>query len=34
MNNVKSTGPAYQAVNPATGEVVQTFDTATDAEVG
>ena len=27
------TSPAYQIVNPATGEVVETFDTATDAEV-
>ncbi|MBC7630219.1 NAD-dependent succinate-semialdehyde dehydrogenase [Aeromicrobium sp.] len=28
-----STSPTYQVVNPATGEVVETFDTATDAEV-
>ena len=33
MNDVKSTGPTYQVVNPATGEVVETFETATDAEV-
>jgi succinate-semialdehyde dehydrogenase/glutarate-semialdehyde dehydrogenase len=28
-----TTGPAYQVVNPATGEVVQTFDTASDADI-
>jgi succinate-semialdehyde dehydrogenase/glutarate-semialdehyde dehydrogenase len=28
-----STAPTYQAVNPATGEVVETFDFATDAEI-
>ncbi len=33
MNNVSSTGPAYRVVNPATGAVVETFATATDAEV-
>jgi succinate-semialdehyde dehydrogenase / glutarate-semialdehyde dehydrogenase len=27
------TAPAYQIVNPATGEVEQTFDTASDAEI-
>jgi succinate-semialdehyde dehydrogenase / glutarate-semialdehyde dehydrogenase len=27
------TSPTYQIVNPATGEVEQTFDTATDAEI-
>jgi succinate-semialdehyde dehydrogenase/glutarate-semialdehyde dehydrogenase len=26
-------GPAYQVVNPATGAVVETFDTATEAEI-
>ena len=33
MTAVQSTGPAYQVVNPATGEVGETFDYATDAEV-
>ena len=33
MSQATSAGPAYQTVNPATGEVVETFDTATDAEV-
>lgn len=33
MNNVRSNGPAYQVVNPANGEVVHTFETATDVEV-
>lgn len=28
-----TTGPAYQVVNPATGDVVQTFDTASDADI-
>ncbi len=28
-----TSGPAYQVVNPATGEVVETFETATDSEV-
>ena len=28
-----TTGPAYQVVNPATGEVGQTFDTASDADI-
>ena len=27
------TSPAYQILNPATGEVEQTFDTASDAEI-
>ena len=27
------TSPGYQIVNPATGEIQQTFDTATDTEV-
>ena len=27
------TSPTYQILNPATGEVEQTFETATDAEV-
>ena len=33
MTADQSTGPAYQVVNPATGEVVETFETATDAQV-
>src|SRR6478609_499477 len=33
MTAVHTTGPAYQVVNPATGEVVETFETATDAQV-
>ncbi|KQV74647.1 succinate-semialdehyde dehydrogenase [Aeromicrobium sp. Root344] len=28
-----TSGPAYQVVNPATGDVVETFDTATDADI-
>ncbi|VXC55689.1 NAD-dependent succinate-semialdehyde dehydrogenase [Aeromicrobium sp. 9AM] len=28
-----TSGPAYQVVNPATGEVVETFDTASDADI-
>lgn len=28
-----TTGPAYQSINPATGEVVETFATATDVEI-
>ena len=28
-----TTGPAYQVVNPATGDVVETFETASDAEI-
>ncbi|MGI8522799.1 MAG: NAD-dependent succinate-semialdehyde dehydrogenase [Nocardioides sp.] len=33
MSQSQTSGPAYQVVNPATGEVEQTFDTATDAEI-
>jgi succinate-semialdehyde dehydrogenase/glutarate-semialdehyde dehydrogenase len=33
MSDVKTSGPAYRVVNPATGEVVETFDYATDAEI-
>src|SRR5947208_1079385 len=33
MSAATSAGPAYQTVNPANGEVVETFATATDAEV-
>jgi succinate-semialdehyde dehydrogenase / glutarate-semialdehyde dehydrogenase len=33
MSPTISTGPTYQTVNPATGEVVETFDFATDAEI-
>jgi succinate-semialdehyde dehydrogenase/glutarate-semialdehyde dehydrogenase len=33
MTATISTQPGYQVVNPATGDVVQTFDVATDAEV-
>ena len=33
MNASTPTGPAYQTINPATGEVVETFATATDVEV-
>jgi succinate-semialdehyde dehydrogenase/glutarate-semialdehyde dehydrogenase len=33
MSDVKTSGPVYRVVNPATGEVVETFDYATDAEV-
>ncbi len=33
MSDVRTSGPAYQVVNPATGEVVETFDTATGAEI-
>jgi succinate-semialdehyde dehydrogenase/glutarate-semialdehyde dehydrogenase len=28
-----TSGPAYQVVNPATGEVIETFETASDADV-
>ena len=28
-----TSGPAYQVVNPATGDVVQTFETASDADI-
>jgi succinate-semialdehyde dehydrogenase/glutarate-semialdehyde dehydrogenase len=33
MTQTQTSSPAYQIVNPATGEVEQTFDTATDAEI-
>jgi succinate-semialdehyde dehydrogenase/glutarate-semialdehyde dehydrogenase len=33
MSQTQTSGPAYRIVNPATGEVEQTFDTATDAEI-
>ncbi len=33
MSDATATGPEYRVVNPATGEVVQTFDHATDAEI-
>ncbi len=33
MSGTSTSGPAYQTVNPATGEVVETFDSATDAEI-
>ena len=33
MSDATATGPAYQVVNPATGEVGETFDIATDAEI-
>jgi succinate-semialdehyde dehydrogenase/glutarate-semialdehyde dehydrogenase len=33
MSAAMSTGPTYQTVNPATGEVVETFGFATDAEI-
>src|SRR4051794_8917877 len=33
MSETTTSGPAYQAINPATGEVVETFDYATDAEI-
>ena len=33
MNDVKASGPEYRVVNPATGEVVETFDYATDGEI-
>ncbi|MEO6511731.1 MAG: NAD-dependent succinate-semialdehyde dehydrogenase [Nocardioides sp.] len=33
MSSTTSTGPAYQTVNPANGDVMETFATATDAEV-
>ncbi len=32
-NDRTETGPAYQSMNPATGEVVETFDTASDDEI-
>ena len=33
MSDTQTSGPAYQAVNPATGQVVETFDYATDKEI-
>jgi succinate-semialdehyde dehydrogenase/glutarate-semialdehyde dehydrogenase len=33
QTQTKTSSPTYQIVNPATGEVEQTFDTATDAEI-
>ena len=33
MSDATTTSPTYRTVNPATGEVVETFETATDAEV-
>jgi succinate-semialdehyde dehydrogenase/glutarate-semialdehyde dehydrogenase len=33
MSDVKTSGPIYQVVNPATGKVVETFEHATDEEV-
>ena len=33
MSGPQTSGPAYQVVNPATGQVVETFDYATDQEV-
>jgi succinate-semialdehyde dehydrogenase/glutarate-semialdehyde dehydrogenase len=33
MSGPKTSGPAYQVVNPATGQVVETFDYATDKEI-
>src|SRR3954453_18779772 len=33
MTQTQTSSPTYQIVNPATGEVEQTFDTATDAEI-
>ncbi len=33
MTQTQTSSPAYQIVNPATGEVEQSFDTATDAEI-
>jgi succinate-semialdehyde dehydrogenase/glutarate-semialdehyde dehydrogenase len=33
MSDVTTSGPTYQVVNPATGQVVQTFEHATDEEV-
>src|SRR6476661_6746564 len=33
MSDVKAPSPEYRVVNPATGEVVETFDHATDEEV-
>ena len=33
MSETQTSGPAYQVVNPATGQVVETFDYATDKEI-
>jgi succinate-semialdehyde dehydrogenase / glutarate-semialdehyde dehydrogenase len=33
MTQTQTASPPYRIVNPATGEVVQTFETATDAEI-
>ena len=33
MSDTSTSGPAYRVVNPATGEVVETFDYATDEEI-
>ena len=33
MSDAKTSGPAYRVVNPATGEVVETFEHATDREI-
>ncbi len=33
MSDAKTTGPVYQVVNPATGQVVETFEYATDQEL-
>ena len=33
MSDTTQSGPAYQTVNPATGEVVERFDYATDADI-
>ncbi len=33
MSDTSTSAPAYQTVNPATGEVVETFESATDAEI-
>src|SRR5690349_23148679 len=33
MSDVKAPSPEYRVVNPATGEVVETFDHATDEEI-
>ena len=33
MSQTQTSSPAYRIVNPATGEVEQTFEAATDAEI-
>ena len=33
MSDAKTSGPTYQVVNPATGQVVETFEHATDQEI-